>query len=371
MKFEQRGGVKFLKYKNRHNKNIIFRDSVYILPGTLKDLGKSFSDGTYKGITPQKFINPTLIGFDRKEYIKDVKKYNKEHLDELDIEYCKDDCLVLYKILHNEEVLKLKYRNFNTIAKIANTKMLNSIEPIVIFNRFDYEFRNMYSGGLTSVFKHEAFGKIGTYDVNSMYPKSMSQYFGKPENLEEFFYEDKVEEEILEYFEMLQDYPNGKSKVEITLKRNTPKKVVDILKKTPLIPVQKTSYGNIFDGNTYIMEVMNQELSNLLNPLIREYFEIKPIRSIHCRKENLFYPFKDFIEFHYNERLKNKKSKPAYAQILKLIMNSSYGYFAMQQDNSNYIYGSEDSIGFQIEKICYEKGFDIISYEEYKKESRL
>lgn len=37
--------------------------------------------------------------------------------------------------------------------------MLNSIEPIVIFNRFDYEFRNMYSGGLTSVFKHGSFWK--------------------------------------------------------------------------------------------------------------------------------------------------------------------------------------------------------------------
>lgn len=41
-----------------------------------------------------------------------VKKYNKEHLDRLDIEYCKDSCLVLYKILHNKEVLKLKYKNF-------------------------------------------------------------------------------------------------------------------------------------------------------------------------------------------------------------------------------------------------------------------
>lgn len=78
--------------------------------------------------------------------------------------------MVLYKILHNERVLKLRYRNFNTIAKIANSKMLHSIEPSIIFNRFDYEFRNMYSGGLTSVFKHEAFEKIRIFDVNSMYP---------------------------------------------------------------------------------------------------------------------------------------------------------------------------------------------------------
>mgnify|MGYP000721080324 CR=1 FL=1 len=136
-------------------------------------------------------------------------------------------------------------------------------------------------------------------------------------------------------------------------------KIIEILKTIPLIPNYKTIYYDLFDYKQYKIEVMNVELANLLDERLFKYLEITPIYSIYANKENLIYPFKDFIEFHYDERVKHKKERPAYAQILKLIMNSSYGYFAMQNENSQYFYGSELEIAFKIENLIKEKGFDV------------
>jgi hypothetical protein len=135
-----------------------------------------------------------------------------------DVEYCKQDCLVLYEILNNEEVLKLNYKNFNTIAKIANHKMLSSIDSIMLSNYIDFKFKNLYSGGLTSVFKHEAKGKIGTYDVNSMYPFAMTQAFANPMSLNEYYYKNATLEILNNWFTMLKEFPNGKSILTLRLK---------------------------------------------------------------------------------------------------------------------------------------------------------
>lgn len=368
MKFDQKGGVKFLKYINVNSVEIVFRDSLYILPSSLNDLGKSFTKGNYKGVTPQKFINPSKHGFNRVEFEKDRRAYNIKNLTMEDVEYCKQDCLVLYEILNNEEVLKLDYKNFNTIAKIANHKMLSSIDSIMLSNYIDFKFKNLYSGGLTSVFKHEAKGKIGTYDVNSMYPFAMTQAFANPMSLNEYYYKNATLEILNQWFTMLKEFPNGKSVLTLRLKENTPSNIIEILKTIPLIPNYKTIYYDLFDYKQYKIEVMNVELANLLDERLFKYLEITPIYSIYANKENLIYPFKNFIEFHYDERVKHKKERPAYAQILKLIMNSSYGYFAMQNENSQYFYGSELEIAFKIENLIKEKGFDVISYQEFVKE---
>jgi len=371
-KYEQKGEIGILEYINPKGKKIIFKDSLYILPGALKDLGKSFGGGEYKGITPQKFIKPSIIkDFNINEFRENQKEFNLKHLEEIDIEYCEQDCLVLWNILHNEDVRKLGYWNYNTIAKIANNKMFEEVKPIMIEDYYDSQFKNLYSGGLTDVFKHNAKGLIDTFDFNSMYPYAMTSYFGVPTKLQDFYYENKTTKYINDvFFEMLDNYPNGKSIVEIRLDDKTPNEVIEVLRKTPLIPNYKTNYNDIYDFRTYKIEVMNMELSNLRNKAIREYFHIKPISSIHCDKKDLFYPFKEFIESKYNERLANKKERPSYAQILKMIMNSSYGYFAMQNTKNDYWFGKDFELAFRIykhleEELGYEME-DIPTFKEFQ-----
>lgn len=381
-KITNNGNISLIKYKNNKDFNIELRDSLYILPGSLKGLGESFfkNDPNLKEViektkTPTKFINPSEIGFSREEYELDKKAFNIKNINEEDIEYCKNDCFVLYKILMNDEVKSLKFQNFNTIAKIANHKILtylkNKDKEIIVNNKFDNQFKDLFSGGLTDCFKNEAIGKIETYDFNSMYPKAMSSYFANPMRFETIYFENKTkevyEERKKDWFNMLENYPNGLSFVTIRLKEETPKNVIDILRKTPLFATYKTNYEDIFDCNEYKMKLMNVELSNILNPLIKDYFEVKPLKSLYCKKENLVYYFKDFIEELYNKRLENKKSNPSLANVLKLIMNSSYGYFAMQNQKGGYMQGNEERIAFQIERHLKENFLeDIKTYKEFQ-----
>ncbi len=298
----------------------------------MKALAKSFGGGEYKGVTPQKFINPYTINFNRDEFERNKKEYNLKNVDLVDVEYCKQDCKVLFNILNNDEVKKLNIREYNTIGKIANSKMFEYIENeigcIEIDDSIDSQFKNLYSGGLTDVFKHKSENKILTLDVNSMYPFSMVQEFPNPIEVESFYFDHTIEEHKSIFWDMLKNYPNGKSILTIRLKEGTDERIIKILKTTPLIPNYKSAYNDYFDFRVYKIEIMNVELANLLNPILKNCFEIIPLTSHFCRKENLFKPFANFIDDTYNKRLEARESKrTAEVQSLKIIMNADIKFY--------------------------------------------
>ncbi len=367
------GNVGIMKYTNSKNTRIEFKDSLYLLQGSLDSLGKSFKLNEFKGTTPTKFINPKEVKFNVKKYEENIEKYNREKITKKDIDYCKQDCLVLSKILHSKELMDLGFKNYNTIANIANRSLLSYLENkgkvIQIYPKYDNFFKDVYSGGLCDVFINEAINKpIETYDFNSMYPYAMTQDFANPINLEIF--DSKYEDIKEDFFDMLQNYPNGCSIINLKLKDNTPNEIIEILKRIPLFPIEKSKYLDIFDGNTYKIKIMNKELSNALNENLQGCIEIEPLYSLHCRKRYLEYSFKEWIEENYNKRLLNKKENPSLAEVLKRTMNSSYGYFAMQNEERIDFIGNKEKVSNEIFMYLKSKNIEVDTFKIFVEKNR-
>lgn len=344
------GDILSFKYTNKNDKEIVFKDSYHILNDSLKNLAKSFlKQEEQKLEISDKFINPQNHGFQKEVYLENIEKYNRENINDLDIEYCNRDTQVLYNILHNETLKNygFDFKNYNTIASIAYKKLIDNSKRIVIDNNKDKEFLSLYFGGLTEVFTHtNTLKEIVCLDYNSSYPFQMTKEFGNPLYLERYYYEELEEntlkEELIEYWKMLNHYPNGYSEVSIKVKSRLGKKEKELLKKIPLFPLKGMNYFDYSNGEEYLVTLMNIELKNLVR-----FFDIKPIYSMYSKE--MFTPFKDYIESIYKERQVAKKEKDtSKSLILKLLMNSAYGRLGLKTNQELIQIGSFEYIKKEI-----------------------
>lgn len=136
---------------------INIRDSLLILPMGLSKLGSQFGVEVLKAVEPvylneNDVTNPFLM--------KDLSHYSKDVLLITDFQvwkdkvtnYCETDCVSLYQII-------IKFRDL--VYDIYKGKVFNFI-------------RESFTGGATEMYK--PYGEnINCYDVNSLYPTSMSQ----------------------------------------------------------------------------------------------------------------------------------------------------------------------------------------------------
>ena len=372
------GDILHVKYTNKKDKTIKFKDSYNILHDSLKNLTKSFLNEKEQKLTlDEKFKNPEKFGFKKENYLKDIEKYNRENITEEDIKYCNRDTYTLYKIITNENLKEFGFDfiNKNTIASIAYSKLLENSERITTDNNKDLEFLTLYSGGLTDVYRHtnDENTSVICLDYNSSYPFQMTKKFGDPYKLERYFFSEMSDEifekETINFFYMLNNFPNGYSEVSIKIKDTLNEKELKVLKKIPLFPLKGMNFYDYTDGDEYEITLMNIELKNMIR-----FFDITPIYSMYSK--TMFSPFKNYIERIYNERREAKKNKDnSKSLILKLLMNSAYGRLGLKTNSEGNELGSFEFIKESILKnldrsieIEIDKGY---SYIHEMAETRL
>ncbi len=146
-----------------NNKTYSFRDSIFLMPNSLKDLCKAFK------------ISQSKKEFDINEWAKNGYSITPEVK-----EYLKYDCISLYELLEkfysefdvNDVKLTIASTAFNILLKDEKKRkaLANYIKK-----EDEIEIRKAYKGGRCEVYIREG-ENLFKYDVNSMYPFVMKNF---------------------------------------------------------------------------------------------------------------------------------------------------------------------------------------------------
>jgi hypothetical protein len=187
--------LKWIKENTEYSIN--FRDSLLMLPSSLRKLSKAFNVES-KGYFPFRFVNNFTVDLDYVGNTPDLSYFTDITKDEYDsiitetwnlkqesIKYCELDCIVLYQVLSkfNELIFNkfsLNIHRFPTLSSLAmgifrSGYLGNHNIPKLGGHTFDF-IKKGYTGGRVDVFKFYG-EKLYYYDVNSLYP---TVYSSKP-----------------------------------------------------------------------------------------------------------------------------------------------------------------------------------------------
>lgn len=319
---------------------LYFRDSLLLLPSSLRKLTKNFLGGTTeelsKGLFPYKFLNnkdisldytgeiPDILYFDnisQDEYSQYSNNLNSKewNLKEEAIKYCELDCFVLYKVILTFskkifELFRIDLFNYPTLPSLAfaifRSKFLklNKI-PLIHGEMFEF-IKESYTGGSVDVYKPTSDGKkVYRYDVNSLYPYVMKKY-PMPTGIPIYF-----EGNILSLNTSNEDRPFGIFEVDIISPDNI---------KTPILQTRiKTDNGfrTIAPWGNWSGKYFSDELYNAQ----KFGYKFKVKRGYLFEKSDIFSEYVDFLY----ELKKNSEKGSANYIISKLLLNSLYGRLGM------------------------------------------
>lgn len=318
-----------LSWENGKRKySINFRDSLLMLPSSLRKLAKAFGVES-KGYFPFNFVNNFTVpldyightpnfsyfeGLSLNEYNSLVR--NNWNLREETIHYCEHDCKVLYQILFKFNKLifnkfSLNIHRFPTLSSLAfgifrSSYLGDHKIPKLGAHLFDF-IKQGYTGGRVDVIK--TYGEnLYYYDVNSLYP---TVYSSKP-----------MPTGSPKWFtgNILDIYPQafGFFKCEI----ESPSEL-----KIPLLQTHvKTKNG------TRTMAPLGQWVDILFSEeakLAMDFgYKIKVIEGYTFEKEVVF---DKYAQDMFDIKQSHDSSHPMYL-ISKLLLNSLYGKFGMTVD---------------------------------------
>lgn len=333
---------------------IDIRDSLLMLPGSLRELAKSFGirSSDTKGIFPYNFVSDNLdyigpvpsikffSGISRNEYeaysiLSSLDSPNSWNLREETIKYCLQDCKVLYKIIVKFNTLcnnkfKINIHKFPTLPSLAygifRASYLKHNIPILVGDIYDF-IRESYTGGSVDVFKpssniHIRTGtsdlvkriKVYCYDVNSLYPFVMSK-FSMPTGIPKYF-------KCIQDFDFISFFtstygsrPYGFFRVEVTAPDSLEHPILQTKVKT------KDGFRTMSPLGTWTGVIFSEELYNAE----KFGYRFNIIEGYLFDKANVF---DKYIKALYQIKQSTPKSDPMYF-ISKLLMNSLYGRFGM------------------------------------------
>ena len=297
-------------FQFQYGQNVFFKDSLQLLSAPLASYGA-------KGITPKKFIDPN-----------DPDYGNKDSITEQDIEYCRQDVVILRDAITTLRSLYQEWVGMEnaglplTCASMAYRVWCSRYWP----SEWSFETKNgkikhlvafkeeaancakeAFFGGRVMVFPNLAGVEVNnamSYDRNSMYPA-----------------------------EMLKMYPNP----NVCFKANPTIGRVKRLKKQgvpywgrfvlkwkeegelflPAIVNKKAFYlGKAFDGALMYPE---------LNYALENGWELVEVKEL-WRSEGIEL-FKEYVEYFYNLRLEMKKNGDQREKFCKVLLNSLFGKF--------------------------------------------
>ncbi len=346
-KFNKQEAIAY-KYYNKHNHNKIIKTKEY------KKLLCNDDKIIFDKIIKQEF------SYDKKNKTFNPTDYYKKYL--------KLDCLVLKYGLNKfnsllSEITKKKINMYNylTISSIADHyfKLLGCYDGVYenTGNLRNYISKAIYGGRVSTNKKYEKqiiTVKGSVYDACSLYPSAIY----------------RLCKEL--------GFPTGKAvRYDKNELNNWNKKIYSIL----TIKINKVNKNQqipfiAFKDDDGILQYTNEPIDKEIivdSTTLEDYINFHEIEydiidGVYWN-ESVNKKFGEEIEKLYNERLKYKKSNPAMAEVIKLMLNSAYGKTIMKQNNTktnimryneekinNYIYNHFDTIKNyrQINKDCYE-----------------
>ena len=309
-----------------NNKTYDFRDSIFLMPNSLKELCKDFK------------ISQNKKEFDINEWAK-----NGYPITDKLRTYLRYDCLSLYELLEkfynefdvNDVKLTIASTAFNILLKDKNKKkaLANYISK-----ENENEIRKAYKGGRCEVYIREG-ENLYKYDVNSMYPYVMRNF--KYPSGDMFKAIDKREIDI--YINNLKFLGIVKANIKAPHQH-----IPYLVKKDEALNKLIAPIGAWTD---YITTFEYQEA-------LKRGYEIDIIEAyLYKKQEN---HFKEYVDNYYNIK---KTSTGAKKQIAKLMLNSVYGKFAQRR-----IYNKIVTLSHIIEKGLRVSNFKPLGSKMYIKE---
>jgi hypothetical protein len=303
------------------------RDSLLMLPISLSKLANAFKVED-KGIYPYDFINSNELNYIGKvpnfNYFKDISldSYNnysksfklaKWNLRKVTIDYCIQDCLILYQIINKFNLLifdhfKINIHKYATLSSLAlgiyRSNYLKDHKIPIITGKMFLDLKQSYTGGSTDMFLPHG-DNILAYDVNSLYPTVMRNQ-DMPIGLIRYFEGDirKVDQNAFGFFE-----------VEITSPENIQHPIIQTRVDTGNGLRTISPLGNWKDL------LFSAEMDNAINL----GYKFKIIRGYLFQKGKIFI---DYINDLYLIKQSHSKDHALYL-IAKLFLNSLYGKLAM------------------------------------------
>jgi hypothetical protein len=298
-----------IKIIDKHKHMWTLRDSVALLPFSLRDLTTKFNVENKKG---------------ELEYSKITWDTWKDFKEEW-LPYLISDCKGLYQVLTIDEAWTIKNFNvsYNRSITIAQQAMQiyrqNFLEiPIPNYESREDDMRKSYYGGRTEIFKK--YGKdLHYYDVNSLYPAVMKKYpmpVGVP---------------IKDFCMSIYDFGVAYCDVECPEGLNI-----------PLLPYkQKTKQGHklIFPSGKFSGWYCTPELQKAheLGYKIKIHYGYK------FQQQKLF---TNYIDTLYKIKQNAKSGSVDYIKS-KLLMNSLYGKFGQRREKEQVVMFPESTIGLE------------------------
>lgn len=252
------------------------------------------------------------IGIKKMEISQDLIKGTGKYTDK-DIEYCRRDCLILYKAFELlDEIVNIGF----TIGSIALSQFKTKFykQKIIYNEKLVYNFLKSYRGGRVEVFKFSAIEKE-VYDINSLYPFVMhGLVFPNPEKL--IFEENPVNwQNKIKEFEGCGVFLINVPYMEI-----------------PILPLIRD--GKLIFPYGLIKGTFN---FNELRYAISKGYDVLDCYNI-TYSEGEISPFIDFVDYFYNK--KKHETNQAFLFIWKYILNNLYGKFAQGKPFDLYYFES-------------------------------
>ena len=324
-----------LNIKGHKGKTIIFKDSLLMLPLSLRELCNSFkieapkgyfpyllNDILYKGQFPkyELFTSLSLTEYlnIKNQYLNKIWNFKNEA-----IKYCELDCKCLHEVLTKFSLLIFKEFKVDPIKvltlpslamKIFKTLFMPKDTIYQILGEPQELIRKSYTGGAVDVYipQNKDNEILYLYDVNGLYPSTMLNNpmpIGKPTPfLGNIRY---IDPQAFGFFYCLITSP-------------------DNLEHPILQRRIETSNGlrTIAGLGTWEGWIFSKEMDNAM----KYGYQFNIIKGYEFEKADIF---SDYVNKLYNLRLKYSKGD-AMNLIAKLLLNSLYGKFGMKDETIKY-----------------------------------
>lgn len=330
-----------------------FRDSLLILPASLKSLTKAFKveekgtfphkifkrgiDYDYKGEFP---LLDDYYNMSEKEYNEIKNDFYKDNpnrvwnLREESEKYCALDVVSLYQVINKFSIrifesFRINLHKYPSISSLAfaifRSNYLNPEVKIPIITGLTYNFmKNGYTGGSVDVIIPKG-EDVYRYDVSSLYPYVM-KHFKMPVGEVRYFEGDPRHntDKPFGVFEVEVEAPDH-LKVPILQKRFKVNSTISTLS-----PLGK------WKGTYFSEEIYNAEKYGYKFKIIKGYlFESAVI-------------FSEYVDDLYALKQKADKNSPDYV-ISKLLLNSLYGRFGMSDEfEQHIILPADEALSYEI-----------------------
>lgn len=291
--------------------SLIFRDSLAMLPFSLKSLTTNFHTECAKG-----------------EWDHSQKK---DRNDPLLLEYLRADCVGLHQVLttyFNWPLIKESGAAYTVASQALKVFRTYQDERILgCSDTVDAFVRKAYFGGRTEVFrpyfKGEGENKLSCYDINSLYPSVMRD-FDYPTKFKKWSYD--YDPKQMGFWEATVEVPKDMYVPPLGT-------LIKIDKQTKKVEtVADSSMGKfVFPTGTF---------SGVWSSIELEYAKSLGVKVLKTGKGAIFENggpiFKDFIEDLYAMRMRAAKDSVD-SFICKLLLNSCYGRFGLNLDRENIV----------------------------------